>query len=480
MEAVFAKIKDSFLTCFRQEDGLSVKQITKKNLPFFMAWIGMIIWLDSNALPIGAVGETSLSQTSPSGIFSYIYPLSTIALICLFDIRRLLSYTKFSAAAAILGFLGAMLTGNGPVSYVGIALAAICCGHILASVGFGFFLILNNSERLYSLCTGIFLSKTILLSRIVFADSFQGTDHYFTMQVLGLLPLFICALFFQESDGQEAFESKAKVHIRNYSVLFLALPVFVFNDFLAPTIWRSFTSIQPVTLNTYHAIGVFAGMIFVILLQQLKFNICYVINSSFAGLALGFIINLVTFRSEGLMLISALLFGFSYATGFISIYCILGVIAKKTRSLTFYRVGILSCGLFYVFGFALVNVLKNNNSETMLSVISVISVAIILMIFVLTPFFTKTINSEEWVDDFHRPDVTQESRLSAYLREFNLTPREIEVCLLLLEGYTMRQISAILSISYSTVNTYCTSIYRKLKINSKTELVLMLSSYLPK
>ena len=39
-------------------------------------------------------------------------------------------------------------------------------------------------------------------------------------------------------------------------------------------------------------------------------------------------------------------------------------------------------------------------------------------------------------------------------RKYRLSKRETEVCRLLLQGYTLRQISAILSISYSTVNTY--------------------------
>ena len=43
---------------------------------------------------------------------------------------------------------------------------------------------------------------------------------------------------------------------------------------------------------------------------------------------------------------------------------------------------------------------------------------------------------------------------------------------LLLQGYTLRQISAILPIDYSTVNTYFTAAYRKLEINSRTELLL--------
>jgi DNA-binding NarL/FixJ family response regulator len=102
------------------------------------------------------------------------------------------------------------------------------------------------------------------------------------------------------------------------------------------------------------------------------------------------------------------------------------------------------------------------------------------MVFALTPLLTKIFYSAEWIDDQYRLDVTHASRLTARLSELKLTPREVEVCILLLDGYTIRQISAMLNIAYSTVNTYNTSIYRKLGVNSKAELIVMFREYLSK
>lgn len=62
-------------------------------------------------------------------------------------------------------------------------------------------------------------------------------------------------------------------------------------------------------------------------------------------------------------------------------------------------------------------------------------------------------------------------------KDYKLTPAEIEVCSLLLDGYTLRQISVMVSKAYATINTYCTSIYRKLNINSRVELLLLLQEY---
>lgn len=53
-----------------------------------------------------------------------------------------------------------------------------------------------------------------------------------------------------------------------------------------------------------------------------------------------------------------------------------------------------------------------------------------------------------------------------------LTPREHELYLLLLEGFTLKESAKHLTIKYSTANTHMTSIYKKLGVNSRAELII--------
>lgn len=53
-----------------------------------------------------------------------------------------------------------------------------------------------------------------------------------------------------------------------------------------------------------------------------------------------------------------------------------------------------------------------------------------------------------------------------------LTPREHELFLLLLEGYTLKECALKLSVKYSTANTHMTSIYKKLHVKSRAELII--------
>ena len=53
-----------------------------------------------------------------------------------------------------------------------------------------------------------------------------------------------------------------------------------------------------------------------------------------------------------------------------------------------------------------------------------------------------------------------------------LTPRERDLFLILLEGYTLKEAAQQLSVKYSTANTHMTGIYKKLNVNSRAELII--------
>lgn len=53
-----------------------------------------------------------------------------------------------------------------------------------------------------------------------------------------------------------------------------------------------------------------------------------------------------------------------------------------------------------------------------------------------------------------------------------LTPREKETFFILLGGYSLKEAAEQLNVGYSTVNTYQTAIYKKLKVNSRAELII--------
>lgn len=384
-------IKKFFDNIFDNDNELSINLMTREHLPYLIAWICIIIWLNCYSMPIGYIREYGLSKMVPTSISSYFYIFTNIIFACILDIRKLLPYTKYSVFTALIGILTEIIFNNTPIAYVGIILGAFGVGCVIASAAYGFFMILNNKEKFYSVSLGILISKIILLFKVNFAVSSEGSKLFEVMQVVGFIPILICALFYKKDQSNKSIKPEVKERLKNYTALILALVVLTFNEFLAPTLWRFFIQIPTITINYYHAAGVFLGIIFVILLHQiLHCNICYVLNISLAILILGFVTNILAYQWVKFSLLTALLYGVSYATGFISIYYMLGIIVKKYCRMTFYRIIILSIMLIYIFGFSLIFELKNINSQSVNLITMLLSIIVILIIFILNPLFTKT------------------------------------------------------------------------------------------
>ena len=258
--------------------------------------------------------------------------------------------------------------------------------------------------------------------------------------------------------------------------------ILVLNDVIAPASLHQITGLSKIIIERYYFIGISLGIAIIILLQKrFLINICNMLNISFALLTIGFVINIMSLDSSTAGAASAICFGISYAVGFINIYYLAGFMTKKFQSIIFYRVGIVLSAIYYFIAFILLELFNNNTIMAPATLMAFISVCIVIVFFMMSPLLCKNcfirVNG---LMTLTGTDVTKCSRLEARLMDYKLTRAEIEVCRLLLAGCTLRQIAGILSRAYSTVNTYCTSIYRKLKINSRTELLLILQDYIEK
>ena len=80
------------------------------------------------------------------------------------------------------------------------------------------------------------------------------------------------------------------------------------------------------------------------------------------------------------------------------------------------------------------------------------------------------------MDDLHKSDMTlyeEEFKKADQINKENtlgLTPREVEIFTLLLTDMSFKQISAALNISNNTISFHSKNLYRKLNIQSRTEL----------
>jgi DNA-binding CsgD family transcriptional regulator/uncharacterized protein YhhL (DUF1145 family) len=202
-------------------------------------------------------------------------------------------------------------------------------------------------------------------------------------------------------------------------------------------------------------------------------------NITFSSVAIGILCNAFIPQAPGLAIPFAVLLGLGSTIGIINMYYIIGVIGKKYDSMRYLRLSILFIGVFGgVSGIAVGNMISRVGTFEISISASILSAVVMIAFMFVSPIMERADYVYDWGFDSNHMEVGG-GRL-ALLRPYGLSKREAEVCDLLLQGYTLRQISAILSIAYSTVNTYCTSAYRKLDINSRAELLHKFKDHITK
>ena len=98
--------------------------------------------------------------------------------------------------------------------------------------------------------------------------------------------------------------------------------------------------------------------------------------------------------------------------------------------------------------------------------------------FLILPYLQKRLFSFNWTDGLsvadipeHAPALEQAEKTDIE-ENLNLSPREKEIFALLLKNMPLKTIAMELGISFNTVNSHYRSIYRKLGITSKGDLLI--------
>ena len=76
-----------------------------------------------------------------------------------------------------------------------------------------------------------------------------------------------------------------------------------------------------------------------------------------------------------------------------------------------------------------------------------------------------------------RPGDTAEQTMGSIADNYALSPREAEIALLIIKGYTLPMISEKLFISTDTVRSHSKKLYKKLGIHKKRELITLVEQY---
>lgn len=455
---------------------INVHTVQKQHLPF------VIVWVLYTTLVVSFVSWWTTSPLTEFGFHGEIRGMLHIVILissaCFMVWMRKDWFVQGIRIGAVVAILGVWLLTMHHMQWLGIVVFGVALGCINVSVLLPFVFILNNTEKLYAVVVSNLLSGLIA----VVQEAILQSSHIDSYLALFLITIAFTTIFWLKKDEMPSNNATFDIdrptfHTRIYLTLLFNTVFVILSKGLGKGILNTMASASNYPLMLWYALGGLVGCVSYFALYALsKRSFIWLGNLTFGSFAMALLSNAFAQQIPVLLLLFALLLGIGNAIGIINLCYIIGIIAKKYNNMRYLRQSVFFIGVCGgIAGIALGNYIYTSNSVQLSMIASLVSAAIMLLFIMLSPMVSQSHYYEDWAIDSEHSDI--DNRQLYLFQQYRLSNREIEVCKLLLQGYTMRQISGILSIAYSTVNTYCTSLYRKLDINSRTELLLLFKDY---
>lgn len=412
---------------------------------------------------------------SYSGAY-YTYKIATLVSVFVFlfltYIKKEIKFNKIYAVASIICMFMFLIIKVWWINVVLVVFVSILIGQYLATSFYIYCTIFNNREKFYIMTISVVVSNFI---NIAYKNSNNVRIFEF---ITAVLYIFYIVNVFNNNDKFDILNAGCqKFKKKDYFLLIIYIYVigtckYSLNYYIIVANYQKEKKIF------FFFVGVILGIVVTLILKKLFYkNLTFFINVFSSCLLLG----IVCFNFKNIFInLGITIMGIAYTIGMINIFYIVTVEGKKCNNKNYNLIFLVSTSIIYLIYIVLGFIPKTYVIGIDTEIISAIWILIIIGMFIAGPLIIYGLDFDKLYEDLISREISSDSLLDRNLKKYNLTPKEIEVAKLLLDGCTMRQTSAMLSIATSTVNTYCTSIYRKMNINSRTELLVMLKEYIKK
>ena len=356
--------------------------------------------------------------------------------------------------------------------------AGLCTGYAF----YMFFFFLNSTERLLNvlivqLYFAVFISifwnnedvKAFLANVVVYvAAAFFVLCLFITKQ--GIVPKRQTP----KERGCDTDEHCCPIGKKGITVLLYVFIIFTVVDSINKFIVYKDTSVD------YHAYGI-GVLISIIIAIVIKLVFGRSVLYMWKIFLIGSLLSMAVLALDGILNLRAgsFLFGIAHALGYIAIFFLIGGSAQMTGCLRMFR---WFCMVVFLLSFILDPMIANifsrfNQSNNFVALI--LMVVIVCITFSRYSILYTRIFETSWINDLNlikrRPKSTEEAeiKVEADIAEgLGLTPREKQIFSFMLTDMSVKQIMIELEISKGTLNFHTANLYRKLEIQSRTELLV--------
>ncbi len=442
---------------FRRKE-LDVRGLRLSYLPYTLSFV-FSLWLADMQLSYFSV-DGGPGGLDSSALMQVSYCLFAIVLVMLRP-HMLQAFRTASIFLVAIGYLVWLLPFAPGIRLCAIVLCWGGLGGCAACAAHAYAFVLQNAERFYAaLFAALGQGVTLTLFHHNILNLFMGRITP-TALVVGIV---LCLLLYREDDIEKLLPSPASPPRGKYVVLCCVGAYFtitVFGELLIRTLYKEY--------YLFYATGIICSVAITLALH-IAFRRCvwHLWNLFVGASALSLL--LITLSPPPFLQVGVLVYGALTGAGYTGVMYMGGGFVKRYGSVRVFRLALASaCGVA-ISPMVASAVISEYFPQALEATTVIITFAVLLAFILLMPSFYQELFRHEWLNEYHEADMNEEQDLFA---RYNLSPRERSVCILLLRGHTLRQISAMLGLQYSTVNTYCTTLYRKLSINSRAELFVL-------
>jgi DNA-binding CsgD family transcriptional regulator len=435
--------------------------IRKNSLPYIITWIFYYAWVIVFTTWWASSPITNNLMGANSRVILHSLNLVSSALFICIIKREWFKRTSYIGGFFVLLFsVLSMLNINDIFHIISIILLSISLGIVNISILIPMIYILNNNEKLLSIVgSNLLISILVYFQETSLLTIKNGLVFSFIMLLISLFPIIFFNLNDLESERKKIVNSSKKLN----KIMLLSIILNCVYAILCKGIGKAFvmTAINNslLTLNPIYYIGAIFGCLLSFFINKLNKLSNYVLwNIIFGLFAISMFIYSVA-SSPGMYYVFGFIMGMVSTMGMINMYYALGVIGKKYWNHFFVKLTILFVGILGGVGGTIFGKIFNNiNKTTTSSNLSIISVVVIIIFLMISPSLSNTYYNDE-IDTKERKDNIIKNKFKKY----KLTNKEEELCKILIEGYTLRQASAMMGIRYFTANSYYKNIYKKTK-----------------
>ncbi len=458
------------------------KTLRKESLPYILIWIVYYAWvLAFTTWWTAAPDSASAFSVDLRSIIHIANLLSSAVCVIVFKKQWFAATARIGGAAVTIALALYVFAPDPMVKGVAAVALGAAMGCVNISMLIPLVFVLNNTEKLFAIVMSHLLSNILsLLLGGKFFNSNTDTALALMILLLSMLPV----IFFNKKHLGEPpefiIEKGGKVRpAMALTVIVGGLGAILFLGAGKALLNIDLASMSSLSFSWYYLGGI-AGCLLTFLVFALMGNSVQItLSIPFGCLAVGLLCNAFAARAPAMDIVFAATLGIGTAMGMSITYYIVSVVSKKYDSMLYLRMAIPIIGLCGgIPGVLLGRSIDNVNAAFSSIVASVISIFAVVAALIFAPAIGRILFDESWANDsryseinLYRELVAKAEKTSAF-DGINLSPRERDVAARLLQGRTLRQISADLKISESTVRGYSGTLYKKLGINSRTELVI--------